>query len=68
MKLLPIPLTWNAEQALTVAEFLQEAVDTIWYVHGDAMELLLAERRGPPPGALPTDAEAARCPNLDVSR
>lgn len=46
---MPIPPTWNGEQALDVARFLEELVDTIWHVHGESMARVLQRRDLPPP-------------------
>ncbi len=43
----PIPLDWLPDQALGVATFLQEVIDSIWLVHGDAMDQIVAQRRRP---------------------
>ena len=41
----PIPLDWNPGDALLVADFLQEIIDTIWIVHGDSMDRILHARK-----------------------
>ena len=37
----PIPLTWSADEASAVIEFLQEVIASIWLVHGDAIDELM---------------------------
>ncbi len=33
----PIPSYWTGEQALEVADFLEQIIHRIWWIHGDKM-------------------------------
>ncbi len=41
----PIPLDWTADEAVAVATFLQEVLDSVWHVYGDAIEQRQLARR-----------------------
>jgi hypothetical protein len=33
----PVPTYWSGEQALEVADFFEQLIAAIWYVHGNKM-------------------------------
>jgi hypothetical protein len=33
----PVPTYWSGDQALEVADFLEQLIAAIWYVHGNKM-------------------------------